>query len=82
MRAVQTVVATPHHQLRHPSSADDGTRPQHQRSSRPLYRGANASSREGQAPAMMGTSAPMAWFTAVPIVHDELSTCSSAGETR
>ena len=32
-------------------------------------------------PAMTGTSASIARFTAVPIAPDELSTCSSAGES-
>lgn len=30
---------------------------------------------------MSGTSSAMAWLTAVPIEPDELSTCSSAGDT-
>jgi hypothetical protein len=32
--------------------------------------------------AMIGTSAVMAWLTALPMDPDELSTCSSAGEMR
>ncbi|MBI4509687.1 MAG: hypothetical protein HY698_08610 [Deltaproteobacteria bacterium] len=32
--------------------------------------------------AMIGTSSAMALFTAVPMEPDELSTCSSAGDTR
>ncbi len=31
---------------------------------------------------MIGTSSAIAWLTARPIVPDELSTCSSAGEIR
>src|SRR5581483_1980975 len=31
---------------------------------------------------MIGTRSPIAWLTAVPILPEELSTCSSAGERR
>jgi len=49
----------------------------HSRSSQPFRVLASAA-----APVTTGTSCSIAWWTAVPIAPEELSTCSSAGETR